>query len=321
MRILSGIQPSGSMHIGNYLGAVRQWVNSQNPDAFYCIVDLHALTLEIEPDRLREQTVDYLASLLAAGLDPETCTLFIQSQVPYHAQMNWLLECVATYGELSRMVQFKEKSSRQEGYRVGLLTYPVLMAGDILLYSAQQVPVGDDQRQHLELTREIAERFNNRYGEVFTVPVGVQPVASARVMDLQEPTRKMSKSLASPMGLIYLNDSPEQIDRKIKRAVTDTDDEVRVDWEKKPGVSNLLEMFAGFSGETSEQVAQRYNRYGDLKKDLAELVISSLEPIAQRYRDLRADERALRDIADVGARKACEVAGPLYQRAAEAMGL
>jgi tryptophanyl-tRNA synthetase len=195
------------------------------------------------------------------------------------------------------------------------------MAGDILLYSAQQVPVGDDQRQHLELTREIAERFNNRYGEVFTVPVGVQPVASARVMDLQEPTRKMSKSLASPMGLIYLNDSPEQIDRKIKRAVTDTDDEVRVDWEKKPGVSNLLEMFAGFSGETSEQVAQRYNRYGDLKKDLAELVISSLEPIAQRYRDLRADERALRDIADVGARKACEVAGPLYQRAAEAMGL
>lgn len=321
MRILSGIQPSGSMHIGNYLGAVRQWVNSQNPDAYYCIVDLHALTLQIEPARLREQTVDYLASLLAAGLDPEVCTLFIQSQVPYHAQMNWLLECVATYGELSRMTQFKEKASRQEGYRVGLLTYPVLMAGDILLYSAQQVPVGEDQRQHLELTREIAERFNNRYGEVFTVPEGVQPAASARVMDLQEPTRKMSKSLASPLGLIYLNDDPHEIDKKIKKAVTDTDNEVRFDWEKKPGVSNLLEMYSSFSGETPESIADRYQRYGDLKKDLAELVISTLEPIQRRYRELRSDEGALRALASRGAEKASRVAGPIYERAATAMGL
>jgi tryptophanyl-tRNA synthetase len=321
MRILSGIQPSGSMHIGNYLGAVRQWVNSQNPDAFYCIVDLHALTLQIEPERLREQTVDYLASLLAAGLDPAVCTLFIQSQVPYHAQMNWLLECVATYGELSRMTQFKEKASRREGYRVGLLTYPVLMAADILLYSAEQVPVGDDQRQHLELTREIAERFNNRYGQVFTVPEGVQPSASSRVMDLQEPTRKMSKSLASPLGLIYLNDDPKDIDKKIKKAVTDTDNEVRFDWEKKPGVSNLLEMYSSFSGETPQQVAARYERYGDLKKDLSELVISSLEPIQQRYRELRADEGALRALAAYGAEKASAVAGPVYQRAATAMGL
>ena len=321
MRILSGIQPSGSMHIGNYLGAVRQWVSSQNPDAFYCIVDLHALTLQIEPELLREQTVDYLASLLAAGLDPEVCTLFIQSQVPYHAQMNWLLECVATYGELSRMTQFKEKASRQEGYRVGLLTYPVLMAGDILLYSAEQVPVGDDQRQHLELTREIAERFNNRYGQVFTVPVGVQPGASARVMDLQEPTRKMSKSLASPLGLIYLNDDPSEIDKKIKKAVTDTDNDVRFDWEKKPGLSNLLEMFASFSGETPQIVAERYERYGDLKKDLAELVIASLVPIQSRYRELRSDEGALRALAARGAEKASDVAGPLYDRAAKAMGL
>ncbi len=321
MRIFSGIQPSGAMHLGNYLGAVRQWVDSQNPDAHYCIVDLHALTLQIEPARLREQTVDYLAWLLAAGLDPQVSTLFIQSQVPYHAQMNWLLECVATYGELSRMTQFKEKASRQEGYRVGLLTYPVLMAGDILLYSAQQVPVGDDQRQHLELTREIAERFNNRYGPVFTVPDGVQPAASARVMDLQEPTRKMSKSLASPLGLIYLSDDPREIDKKIKKAVTDTDNEVRFDWDKKPGLSNLLEMYAGFSGETPDAVAARYQRYGDLKKDLAELVISHLEPIQRRYRELCSDEGALRALATRGAEKASAVAGPMYERAAAAMGL
>jgi tryptophanyl-tRNA synthetase len=321
MRILSGIQPSGSMHIGNYLGAVRQWVSAQNTEAYYCIVDLHALTLEIDPNKLREQTVDYLASLLAAGLDPEVCTLFIQSQVPYHAQMSWLLECVATYGELSRMTQFKEKASRQHGYRVGLLTYPVLMAGDILLYSAQQVPVGDDQRQHLELTREIAERFNNRYGAVFTIPEGVQPAAAARVMDLQEPSRKMSKSLASPLGTIYLFDDPADIEKKIKRAVTDTDNEVRFDWEAKPGLSNLLEMYASFSGDSPTQVAERYSRYGDLKKDLAELVIESLAPIQRRYHELRAEESALRSIARHGAEKAAAVAGPLYQRAASAMGL
>ena len=309
------------MHIGNYLGAVRQWVASQNPDAFYCIVDLHALTLEIDPAKLGEQTVDCLASLLAAGLDPEVCTLFIQSQVPYHAQMSWLLECVATYGELSRMTQFKEKASRQHGYRVGLLTYPVLMAGDILLYSAEQVPVGDDQRQHLEITREIADRFNNRYGTVFTVPVGVQPATSSRVMDLQEPSRKMSKSLASPLGTLYLFDDPAEIDKKIKKAVTDTDGEVRFDWDAKPGISNLLEIFASFSGESPQAVAERYERYGDLKKDLAELVITSLAPIQRRYLELRSDEGALREVTARGARKASEVAGPIYERAAEAMGL
>ena len=321
MRILSGIQPSGSMHIGNYLGAVRQWVGAQNPDAFYCIVDLHALSLEIEPEKLREQTVDYLATLLAAGLDPDVCTLFIQSHVPYHAQMNWLLECVATYGELSRMTQFKEKASRQAGYRVGLLTYPVLMAADILLYSAQQVPVGDDQRQHLELTREIAERFNYRYGDVFTVPVGAQPEASARVMDLQMPTRKMSKSLASAAGLIYLNDSPADIDKKIKRAVTDTDGEIRVDWDNKPGITNLLEMYSNLSGESPVQIAERYVQYGDLKRDLAELVVATLSPIQARYRELRADEGSLHALAARGAEKAAAVAGPLYRRAASAMGL
>jgi tryptophanyl-tRNA synthetase len=321
MRILSGIQPSGTMHIGNYLGAVKQWVNSQSADAFYCVVDLHALTLEIEPAALREQTLDCVATLLAAGIDPEVATLFVQSRVPVHAQMSWLLECVATYGELGRMTQFKEKSSRQKGYRVGLLTYPVLQAGDILLYDAEQVPVGDDQRQHLELTRELAERFNNRYGPTFTVPVSYVPHAAARVMDLQEPSRKMSKSISSPLGSIFLFDEPAEINKKIMKAVTDTDGEVRFDPKKKPGLSNLLEIFSSFDGATPEQVAKRYERYGDLKKDLAELVATSLAPIKTRYDALRADPGELERVIDQGAKKASAVAEPVYKRAAAAMGL
>jgi len=321
MRVLSGIQPSGTPHIGNYLGALRQWVDAQTADAFYCVVDLHALTLEIDPAALRSQTWDTVAALLASGLDPDLCTLFIQSQVPYHAQMSWLLECVASYGELTRMTQFKEKSGRQEGYRVGLLTYPVLMAGDILLYDAEQVPVGDDQRQHLELTRDLAERFNNRYGHTFTIPVGVQPKAAARVMDLQEPTRKMSKSLASPLGTIYMFDEPAEIEKKIKKAVTDTDGEVRYDWDAKPGLSNLLEIFAAFTRDTPEAIADRYTRYGDLKKDAAEAVIAGLAPIHERYLDLRADETTLQSVAARGAEKASTVAGERFRAAAAAMGL
>jgi len=321
MRILSGIQPSGTMHIGNYLGAVKQWVASKNPDAYYCVVDLHALTLEIEPTTLREQTLDCVATLLAAGIDPEVATLFVQSRVPVHAQMSWLLECVATYGELGRMTQFKEKSSRQKGYRVGLLTYPVLMAGDILLYDAEQVPVGDDQRQHLELTRELAERFNNRYGPTFTVPVGYVPHAAARVMDLQEPSRKMSKSISSPLGSIYLFDDPDEISKKIMKAVTDTDGEVRFDPKKKPGLSNLLEIFSSFDGGTPQEVATRYERYGDLKKDLAELVIESLAPIKARYLELRAEPAQLEQVIVHGTKKATATAEPVYQRAAAAMGL
>lgn len=321
MRILSGIQPSGTMHIGNYLGAVKQWVATQNPDAYYCVVDLHALTLEIEPATLREQTLDCVATLLAAGIDPEVATLFVQSRVPVHAQMSWLLECVATYGELGRMTQFKEKSSRQKGYRVGLLTYPVLMAGDILLYDAEQVPVGDDQRQHLELTRELAERFNNRYGPTFTVPVGYVPHAAARVMDLQEPSRKMSKSISSPLGSIYLFDDPDEISKKIMKAVTDTDGEVRFDPKKKPGLSNLLEIFSSFDGGTPQEVATRYERYGDLKKDLAELVIESLAPIKARYLGLRAEPAQLEQVIAHGTKKATATAEPVYQRAAAAMGL
>jgi tryptophanyl-tRNA synthetase len=309
------------MHIGNYLGAVKQWVASQNPDAYYCVVDLHALTLEIEPATLREQTLDCVATLLAAGIDPEVATLFVQSRVPVHAQMSWLLECVATYGELGRMTQFKEKSSRQKGYRVGLLTYPVLMAGDILLYDAEQVPVGDDQRQHLELTRELAERFNNRYGPTFTVPVGYVPHAAARVMDLQEPSRKMSKSISSPLGSIYLFDDPDEISKKVMKAVTDTDGEVRFDPKKKPGLSNLLEIFSSFDGVTPQEVATRYERYGDLKKDLAELVIESLAPIKARYLELRADPAQLEQVIAHGTKKATATAEPVYQRAAAAMGL
>jgi tryptophanyl-tRNA synthetase len=321
MRVLSGMQPSGTLHIGNYLGALKQWVEAQSADAYYCVVDLHALTLEIEPETLRRQSYELIATYMAAGLDPDVCSIFLQSEVPYHAQINWILECVATYGELSRMTQFKEKSSRKTGYRVGLLTYPVLMAGDILLYETAEVPVGDDQRQHLELTRVIAERFNNRYGPTFVVPVGVQPKVAARVMDLQEPTRKMSKSISSPMGSIFVTDLPEEIDKKIKKAVTDTDGDVRFDWETKPGVSNLLEIYSSFSNETPQAVAERYTRYGDLKNDLAALVIESLTPIRERYDDLMTDPVALRAVVARGAVQASEVAGAVYRRAANAIGL
>lgn len=321
MRILSGIQPSGDMHLGNYLGAIKQWVKVQNPEAFYCVVDLHALTLEIAPEVLRSQTLDCATTLLACGIDPEVSAVFIQSHVSYHAQMSWLLECVASYGELSRMTQFKEKASRKEGYRVGLLTYPVLMAADILLYDAIEVPVGDDQRQHLELARNVAERFNARYGDTLTVPVGVQPAAAARVMDLQEPTRKMSKSISSPLGSILLLDEPGEIEKKIKKAVTDTENEVRYDPETKPGLSNLLEIFSNIVGEAPDVIASRYTRYGDLKNDVATAVIEELSPIAKKYRELRPDVTTLRSIVAGGAQRASDVAGPVYQRAANAMGL
>lgn len=321
MKILSGMQPSGSLHLGNYLGALRQWVDAQNDEAYYCVVDLHALTLEIAPEVLRANTFDLLATYVAAGLDPEVCAIFVQSHVSYHAQLNWLLECVATYGELSRMVAFKEKSSRQEGYRVGLLTYPVLMAADILLYETEEVPVGDDQRQHLELTRDLAMRFNNRFGETFPVPVGVQPAVAARVMDLQEPTRKMSKTVSSPLGTILMFDSPSDIEKKIAKAVTDTEGSVRFDWDEKPGVSNLLEIYSSLTGETPVEVAGRYTRYGDLKKDLAEVLVATLTPLRERYEQLVANPAELSAIAQRGATKASLVAGPVYERAARAMGL
>ncbi len=321
MRVFSGIQPSGDLHVGNYLGALKQFVRAQSPDAFYCVVDLHALTLEVEPVTLRERTTELAAAMIASGLDPENCTLFVQSHVPYHAQLSWLLECVAGFGELTRMTQFKEKSDRAHGVRAGLLTYPVLMAADILLYDTEEVPVGDDQRQHLELARNLAERFNNRYGDTFVVPRTVTPPSAARVMDLQQPTRKMSKSVASELGTIYLLDSPDAIARKIAKAVTDTDGEMAFDWERKPGLANLLEMFAGFTDEDPRAIAARYQRYGDLKRDLAEAMVEALSPIAERYRALREDPAHLAGLLATGATRASAVAAATYQRAADAIGL
>jgi tryptophanyl-tRNA synthetase len=321
MRVLSGIQPSGTIHVGNYLGAIRNWVATQHPDAFYTVVDLHALTQPIEPAELNQRTFETAASLLAAGLDPQRCTLFIQSQVPFHTQLTWLLECVVSFGELRRMTQFKEKADKQEAHRAGLFTYPVLMASDILLYDTNKVPIGDDQRQHLELTREIAERFNNRYGVTFVMPEADIPTAGARVMDLQEPTRKMSKSVSSPAGTIGVFDTPEEITRKIMRAVTDNDGDVRFDPEAKPGLSNLIDIFAAVAGESPHAIAERYSRYGDLKKDLAEALVAALVPINERYQGYVADRaETMRQLA-VGAERASAVAEATYRRAADAIGL
>jgi tryptophanyl-tRNA synthetase len=321
MRIFSGIQPSGTPHLGNYLGAIKSWVETQNSEAFFCVVDLHSLTLDIDPNDLRKQRLELCAALLASGLDPEVCTLFVQSHVPYHAQMNWLLECVASYGELTRMVAFKDKASRQEAQRASLLTYPVLMAADILLYDTNQVPVGDDQKQHLELTREIAERFNNRYGQTFVIPEFSKPPVAARVMDLQDPTRKMSKSVSSPLGKLDIFDSSADIEKKIKKAVTDTDGEMRYDWETKPGLSNLIDIYAAFSTESPESVAAKFERYGDFKTELAALVVESLAPVAQRYSELMADPGELENLMRKGAQKASHVSEAVYNRAASAMGL
>ena len=321
MRILSGIQPTGTPHLGNYLGAIRNWVANQNDDSLYCVVDLHSLTGEIDPATLNANTRQLFAALLACGIDQEKCTLFIQSQVPWHSQLNWLLECVASYGELKRMTQFKEKAERQGAYRVGLLTYPVLMAADILLYQTTHVPVGDDQRQHLELAREIAERFNHRYGETFVVPEGMVPQYGARVMDLQEPSRKMSKSISSPQGSIDLFDTETEISKKIKRAVTDTDNEVRYDWATKPGLSNLLDIFGAITNRTPSEIAENYERYGDLKSDLSEALVATLAPIKARYEDLLRDPAELSRLAKVGAEKAEPIAAKTYQKSATAMGL
>ncbi|MGA2836011.1 MAG: tryptophan--tRNA ligase [Acidimicrobiales bacterium] len=321
-RVLSGIQPSGDLHLGNYLGAIRNWIEDQNAhDAFYCVVDLHALTLEIDPAELRARTHDTALDLVAAGLDPDRCTLFVQSHVVQHTQMTWLLECTAAMGELERMTQFKDKGAGQESARVGLFTYPVLMAADIVLYDAQRVPVGDDQRQHLELARTLAHRFNHRYGDTLVVPEAAIPAAGARVMDLQHPERKMSKSLNSPLGTVLLMDDPAQITRKITKAVTDTDGEVRFDPEHKPGLSNLLELLAVSTGRTPEQVAGSYQRYGDLKADTAEALVELLRPVQARRRELDADPGAVRELLATGAEKATAVAAATYARAAAAIGL
>ena len=321
-RVLSGIQPSGDLHLGNYLGAIRNWVVDQDiHDAFYCIVDLHALTLDIDPAELRSRTFETALDLLAAGLDPERCTLFVQSHVTEHVQLSWLLECTATMGELSRMTQFKEKSAGRDSVRVGLFTYPVLQCADILLYDAERVPVGDDQRQHLELAREVAIRFNHRFGGTLVVPEASIPKVGARVMDLQHPDRKMSKSISSPLGTLLMLEEPEEIVRKVKKAVTDTDGEVRYDPETKPGVSNLLELLAVATGGTPDEAAGSYQRYGDLKSATADALVEMLRPIRERRDVLAADPGAVLRLLALGAAKARETASATYGRAAEAIGL
>jgi tryptophanyl-tRNA synthetase len=321
-RVLSGIAPSGDFTLGNYLGALRHWVTFQDDhDAFYCVVDLHALTTEIDPQVLRRNTLDAALNLLAVGLDPQRSTVFVQSHVPEHTQLTWLLECTTSMGELRRMTQFKEKGDGKETVRVGLFTYPVLMAADILLYAAEAVPVGDDQRQHLELARELAMRFNNRYGPTFTVPEAAIPGTAARVMDLQHPERKMSKSVDSPLGTIGLLDTAEEITRKVRRAVTDTDGEVRYDRAAKPGLANLLDLLAAATGRTPQEVAQGYTRYGDLKQDVAEALIELLLPVRERRAALERDPGYIADVLADGAAHAHGVAGATYARAADAVGL
>ena len=321
-RVLSGLQPSGDLHLGNYLGALRNWVADQERfDCFYCIVDLHALTLDISPDELRSRTEETALDLVAAGLDPLRCTLFVQSHVAEHTQLSWLLECTATMGELGRMTQFKEKSAGKDSVRVGLFSYPVLQAADILLYDAERVPVGDDQRQHLELTRELAIRFNHRYGDTLVVPEAAIPAAGARVMDLQHPENKMSKSVNSPLGTVLMLDSPDEIRRKVKKAVTDTDGEVRYDRAAKPGLSNLLELLAVATGRTPTVVAHSYERYGDLKDDVADALVELLRPVRERREALAADPGAVTSLLATGADKARDVASATYRRAASAIGL
>ncbi len=323
------MQPTGDVHLGNYLGALKWWVADQyETDGFYPVVDLHALTVPGDPAELREATQRLATLYLAIGLNPDVSTIFLQSHVPAHTQLTWVLECTASMGELRRMTQFKDKAAREgeESARVGLFAYPILMAADILAYDADRVPVGDDQRQHLELTRDLAQRWNARYGDTFVVPEAAIPAPgrAARVMDLQHPTAKMSKSADSPQGTISLLDDPEDIERKVRRAVTDTESgprAVRWDREGKPGVSNLLEILATLTGRNPEEVAADYEQYGPLKADTAEAIIEATRPIRARYQELIADPAVVSKVLRAGAERANEVASATVARAYDAIGL
>ncbi|MFM8793710.1 MAG: tryptophan--tRNA ligase [Acidimicrobiales bacterium] len=323
-RVLSCIQPTGSVHLGNHLGALVNWVRGQHDgNVFHGIVDLHALTVVDTPGLIGDQTIELAAVLFAVGLDPEVATVFVQSHIHEHTELAWLMECTVSYGELSRMTQFKDKSSKREGDFVsaGIFTYPALMAADILLYDADEVPVGEDQRQHVELTRDAAVRFNHRFGETFVVPKAVHPRAGARVMDLQDPTSKMSKSSSSDAGIVYLLDEPEAITRKFKRAVTDSDNEVRYDRAAKPGVSNLLDILSACTGTPVETLTAQYTQYGPLKKDTGEAVVEILAPVRERWTQLMGDRGELARLLRIGNDRARGVAAATLARAHRAVGL
>ncbi|WP_369391056.1 tryptophan--tRNA ligase [Streptomyces sp. CG1] len=326
-RVFSGIQPTGHLTLGNYLGALRRWVETDQhqADALFCVVDLHALTVDQDPARLRRLSRQTATLMLAAGLDPEVCTVFLQSHVDEHARLSYLLECVASDGEMRRMIQYKEKVARQQergaGVRLSLLTYPVLMAADILAYGAGEVPVGDDQVQHVELARDLAVRFNQRYGHTFVVPKATRPGVAARVMNLQNPTAKMGKSDDSGLGVVYLLDEPDDVRKKVMRAVTDSGRDVEYDREGRPGVSNLLEILAACTGGNPESLAGVYQSYGALKKDTAEAVVEVLRPVQTRHRELCADPAFVEGVLRDGAKKARAMARPTVDAAYRAIGL
>ena len=327
-RVLSGIQPTGDVQLGNYLGALRHWVAAQHeaptPDqALYCVVDLHGLTMPWDPTTYADATRRAAMVLLAIGLDPERCTLFVQSHVPEHTELTWLLNCTATFGELNRMTQFKDKSQGQESVSVGLFDYPVLMAADVLIYDTQRVPVGDDQRQHLELTRDVAIRFNHRYGDTFVVPEAAVAGAGARVMDLQHPTNKMSKSADSPQGTVPILDDPKAITKRIKSAVTDSDNDVRYDRVNKPGISNLLDILAATTDRSVDAVVKEFagTGYGALKGAVADAVVELVTPFQARYAELAADPGEVDRILGEGAVHAQAIAAPVMAQARDAAGL
>jgi tryptophanyl-tRNA synthetase len=326
-RVFSGVQPTGHLTLGNYLGALRRWVETDQhqADSVFCVVDLHALTVDQDPARLLRLSRQTATLMLAAGLDPEVCTVFLQSHVDEHTRLSYLLECVATDGEMRRMIQYKEKTAkvRERGgtVRLSLLTYPVLMAADILGYGADEVPVGDDQTQHVELARDLAVRFNQRYGHTFVVPRATPPKIATRVMNLQDPTSKMGKSDDSGPGIVYLLDEPDVVRKKVMRAVTDSGAEVVYDREARPGVANLLEILAACSGGDPEELSGAYTSYGALKKDTAEAVVELLRPVQERHRELCADPAHVEDVLRDGAERARAVARPTVDAAYRAIGL
>ena len=323
MRIFSGIRASGAKTLGNYSGGFRQYAATQEQgEAFFCIVDLHSITTPFEPGELREATLDLGAMLFATGLDPDRSTVFVQSHVSAHPEAAWLLGSVTSFGELRRMTQFKDRSAEQDFVSAGLFNYPVLMAGDILLYQTDRVPIGDDQRQHLELTRDVAERFNQRFGETFTIPEGVYPDVGARIKNLQEPERLMSTTRGAPQGVVRIVDPPEVIRKKFKTAVTDSGTDVRHAPDEKPGITNLLEIMSVATGDPISDIEARYDGsgYGQFKEDVAEAVVELFGPIQQRYEELRADEGELRAMLARGADKAREASAPTLEQMYERMG-